>query len=98
MVTDESLHGRVVISGDGVAIGEIARLLVDPGEWRVRALEVRLRRDAAERIGIQQRLFRSTTIHIPVEQVQSTGDAVVLGIPAVQLRPEEPEPQPAAPH
>jgi sporulation protein YlmC with PRC-barrel domain len=96
-LTDESFRGRVVISSDGVALGEIAHLSVDPSTWRVRSLEVRLRKDAAERVGVPRSLFHSSTIEIATDLVQSVGDAVVLAVTADALRPPPPPPQPSAP-
>ena len=88
MITDDSLHGRRVLSADGIAIGDVTHLLVEPGEWRVRALEVKLRSDVAERIGAHKPLLRSALIEIPTEQVQSLGDAIILAVPVDALRSE----------
>lgn len=97
-LSDQALHGRVVLSGDGLAIGEITRLNVEPTTWHVVSLEVKVRKDAAERIGVQRSMFHATTIVIPTEHVQSVGDAVILSVPLAALRqaPErEREPAPA---
>jgi sporulation protein YlmC with PRC-barrel domain len=96
-LTDESFRGRVVISSDGVALGEIAHLYVDSDTWRVRSFEVRLRKDAADRVGVHRSLFHSSTIEIPTELVQSVGDAVILAVTAEALRPSPPPQQPSAP-
>jgi sporulation protein YlmC with PRC-barrel domain len=84
-LTDDSLRGRVVVSNDGFAIGEISKLFVE-NDWHVHAFEVKLRRDAAERIGIQRSLFHGATIEVPTKLVQSIGDAVLLSVPAESLR------------
>lgn len=92
MLTDESLRGRTVLSGDGIAVGDVARLIVDPTNLRIEAIQVKLRRDAAERIGAPRGLFRAHTIDIPAEQVQSIGDAVILAVPLEALRVPEQRP------
>lgn len=96
-LTDESFRGRVVLSSDGVAIGEIVRLLVDPAGWRVRAIEVRLRKDAAERVGVPRSLFHGASLEISTDLVQSAGDAVLLSVPAESLRQPPPPTQTAPP-
>jgi sporulation protein YlmC with PRC-barrel domain len=93
-LTDESFRGRVVLSSDGVAIGEIVHLIVDPAGWCVRSLEVRLRKDAAERVGVPRSLFHGATLEISTDLVQSAGDAVILSVPADELR-QPPPPPPA---
>ncbi len=87
MLTDDSLRGRLVLSGDGLSIGEVVRLFVDPGEWRVRAIEVKLRNDVADRIGAHHGLLRAATLQIPTEQIQSVGDAVILSVAVTALHP-----------
>jgi sporulation protein YlmC with PRC-barrel domain len=94
-LTDESFRGRVVLSSDGVAIGEIVRMLVDPDGWRVRSIEVRLRKDAAERVGVRRSLFHSASLEISTDLVQSAGDAVILSVPAESLRQPAPPTQTA---
>jgi len=41
-ISDDELRGRVVISGDGIAIGEVSRLFVDCTSWRVESIGVAL--------------------------------------------------------
>lgn len=89
MLTDESLRGRTVLSGDGVAIGDVARLILDPSNLRIEAIQVKLRKDAAERLGASRGWFRAHMIDIPAEQVQSIGDAVILTVPLEALRVPE---------
>lgn len=97
-VSNDNLVGRVVISGDGIAIGEITRLFVDTASWRVESLQVALRKDSAERIGIKRSMFHASTIEIVTELVQSVGDAVVLSVVLDALRaPEAPSAKPSAP-
>jgi sporulation protein YlmC with PRC-barrel domain len=97
-ISDDNLTGRVVISGDGIAIGEITRLFVDSASWRVESLQIALRKESAERIGIKHSMFHAATIEISVGLVQSVGDAVVLSVELSALRgPEATPPEPAAP-
>ncbi len=84
---DEALHGKAVISSDGVVIGEILRLFIDPADWRVRSLEVKLRNEPADRVGIHRSLFHAATVEISTQQIQSFEDALILSIPLGELRP-----------
>jgi sporulation protein YlmC with PRC-barrel domain len=97
--TDDALRGRVVLSSDGLVIGEIVRLLIDlsPPGWRVRSFEVRLRKDAAERVGAHRRLFHDARLVISTDLVQSIGDAVILSVSADALRSPTSSEQPAPP-
>lgn len=96
MLTDDSLHGRAVLTLDGVKLGELEHLLLEPPALRVAALQVRVPRDVAEKLGLPHGLLRGTTLQIPVEQLQSVGDVVLLAVQTDALRRTEPtEAQPA---
>jgi sporulation protein YlmC with PRC-barrel domain len=83
---DDELKGRSVIDGTGRVVGEIDGLLIDGQSWRVEAFRVRLRRDAAEQVGVEHRLFQPTMLEIPVTLVHAAGDAVILNVPTAALR------------
>ena len=78
--SNDHLIGRPVISGDGIVVGDITGLLVDTTTWQVMALQVALRKESGERIGIKHSMFRASTLEIAVAQIQSVGDAVVLSV------------------
>ena len=82
----ENLRGRVVIASDGQAIGEVAALFLDSEAWRVESLQVKLRKDIADRLGADRTLFHAGAVEIPVGMVQSVGDAVVLSVAVDGLR------------
>jgi sporulation protein YlmC with PRC-barrel domain len=90
-VSDENVRGRTVISSDGQAIGEVAALLIDTSAWTITSLQVKLSKPAAEQIGASRSLLRAATIDIPVRQVQSVGDAVLLSVATLELRQVLPE-------
>ena len=95
-LSDEQLRGRVVLSSDGFAVGEIERLFIDSADLRVSSIEVRLRKDAAERLGARHSMFRSATLEISTAMVQSTGDVVILSVALDALGPPEPPAVPEA--
>ena len=85
-LSDENLRGRTVIASDGLAIGEIAALFLDSESLRVESLQIKLRKDVADRLGAAHNLFRAGALEIPVRLVQSVGDAVVLSVKVDDLR------------
>jgi sporulation protein YlmC with PRC-barrel domain len=85
-LSDENLHGRTVIASDGLAIGEIAVLFIDSDAWRVESLQVKLRKDVADRLGADRSIFRAGALEIPTSMIQSVGDAVVLSVAIDGLR------------
>jgi sporulation protein YlmC with PRC-barrel domain len=85
-LSEEDLRGRTVIASDGLAIGEITVLFLDTDAWRVESLQVRLRKDVADRIGADRGMFHAGALEIPVRMVQSVGDAVVLSVAVDELR------------
>ena len=84
-VSDVELRGRTVIGSDGNAIGEVLAILLDNETWSVTGLRLRLRGQVASQIGVDHSLFRPSTIEVPISQIQSVGDAVVLSVPASGL-------------
>lgn len=98
--TDASLHNRIVLSSDGLAIGEITKLFIG-SDLRIQAFEVKLRREVAERLGLRRSFLHSPMLEISADVVQSIGDAVLLSVPLAAIRPQpsphaEPEPVPTA--
>jgi sporulation protein YlmC with PRC-barrel domain len=85
-LSDESIRGKPVVGSDGQVIGEVAALFLDSDECRVESLQVKLRRETADRIGASRTIFHAGTIEIPVGNVQSVGDAVVLAVAVDDLR------------
>jgi sporulation protein YlmC with PRC-barrel domain len=94
---DDDLRGRAVIDGTGRVIGAVEGLLVDGQSWRVEAFRVRLRRDAAARIGAEHGVFRPASLEIPIDLVHAAGDAIILNVPTSALKELRPVSEVAAP-
>jgi sporulation protein YlmC with PRC-barrel domain len=88
-ISDQDLHGRVVISRDGAVIGEITKLFLT-GDCQVDAVEVKLRKATAERLRTRHSLLHSATVEIPAHSIQSIGDTVILSVPIEELQREAP--------
>jgi sporulation protein YlmC with PRC-barrel domain len=84
--SDENLRGRTVIAADGQAIGEVSALFLDSDAWRVESLRIKLRKDVADQLGAIRGIFHAGTLELPVRLVQSVGDAIILSVPAPELR------------
>lgn len=98
MMTDDDLHGHTVLSADGHAIGELTHFLIDRGKLELAGLEVKVRRNVAERLHLAQSRLRATTITIPADSVHSIGDVVILEVPLDSLAAPAPEQQPPVQH
>ncbi len=86
-IPDDTLRGRRVLSSDGVEIGVVEGVIFETTQWRVEALEIRLRNEVATRIGAARKMFRATTIEVPVDRIHSVRDAVILTVALGELRP-----------
>ncbi len=75
-----------MIAADGQAIGEVAALFLDSDAWRVESLQIKLRKEVADQLGATRGLFHVGTLELPVRMVPSVGDAIVLSVPALELR------------
>lgn len=85
-ITDDKLHGRVVLTADGVAIGEISKLILEGAQFAIQAVEIKLRKEIAERFGMKHGMFSNANLEIPAQMVQSVGDAVLLSATVDDLR------------
>jgi sporulation protein YlmC with PRC-barrel domain len=97
-LSDETLRGRSVIASDGLVIGELAVLFVDCDAWRVESIQIKLRKDIADRLGADRSIFHAGALEVPVSMIQSVGDTVVLSVPVDGLRQVLPGTHEAAVH
>ena len=98
-LSDENLRGRTVIGADGQAVGEVAALFLDSEAWAIQSLQIKLRKEIADRLGASRSVFHAGTVEIPIRLIQSVGDAVVLSVAVDGLRQVLPgEEEPAAVH
>ena len=85
-ITDDNMHGRVVLTADGLAIGEVNKLFFHGGQFAIDAIEIKVRKEIAEKLGLEHSTFRNATMEIPVGFVQSVGDAVLLSAKLEELQ------------
>jgi sporulation protein YlmC with PRC-barrel domain len=96
-LSDISLRGRTVISAEGLVIGEVTALFFDPSAWQVGSLQVKLRKEIADRLGVDRNVFRAGALEVPVRMVQAVGDTLVLSIAVDGLREVSPSESEAHP-
>lgn len=85
-ITDDNLHGRVVLTADGLAIGELNRLFFHGEQFSIDAIEIKVRKETADRLGLKHSTFHPATLEIPAGFIQSVGDAVILSAKLDDLR------------
>jgi sporulation protein YlmC with PRC-barrel domain len=68
-LSDQNLRGRTVIASDGLAIGEVGLLFLDSDALRVESLQVKLRKEVADRLGATRTLFHAGALEIPMRLV-----------------------------
>lgn len=86
LIPSTEFDGRTVLASNGQAIGAAEGIDIDMGSWRVDSLTVRLNRDMAKPLGLKSGMFRSPTIHISIDEVQSVADAILLTVTVDELR------------
>jgi sporulation protein YlmC with PRC-barrel domain len=86
-ITDENIHGRPVLTADGLAIGEVTKLYVEGATFAIDAVTVKLRKEIAERFDMKHTTFRKASIEIPATLVTSVADVVMLSARLEDLRP-----------
>jgi hypothetical protein len=69
-LSDQNLRGRTVIASDGLAIGEVGLLFLDSDALRVESLQVKLRKEVADRLGATRTLFHAGALEIPMRLVR----------------------------
>jgi len=85
-LSGRDLRGRPVIAANGQAIGEVAEVFFDSDTWPVESLDIKLHKDIADQLGAARGRFHAGRFSVPVRMIQSAGDAVVLSVPANELR------------
>jgi len=67
-----------VLTQDGREVGHVEALQIDIETWKVRSIDVKLRRDALEALHIKRPLFGTRSAPLDVEHISGVTDAVVL--------------------
>src|SRR5438105_15702105 len=85
-INDQKIHGKHVISADGVVIGTVEAILFDSQELRVDCITVKPRKEITEQLGVARSMFHKGIVEIPARDVQSVSDTIVLSVPLAGLR------------
>ncbi|HTN87385.1 MAG TPA: PRC-barrel domain-containing protein [Sorangium sp.] len=82
---EQDVRGHSVVDAEGNVIGEVEQLYLDSESFKLAGVRVKLRTEAADVLGVQRGLFRAGVLDVPVEAIQSLGQAVVLRTEARNL-------------
>jgi sporulation protein YlmC with PRC-barrel domain len=74
-----------VFAQAGREIGVVQGLDVDLGDFSIRSVEIKLRREVLESLDMKVPLMGTQTISLAVDHVQAIGDTVVLGASIEEL-------------
>jgi sporulation protein YlmC with PRC-barrel domain len=77
LIDFEKIVGLQVITSGAHILGEVKGARVDTKTWQIKYLNVKLSAEAANRLGMKKR-FRSSTISIPVADVNAVAGVVTL--------------------
>jgi sporulation protein YlmC with PRC-barrel domain len=94
-LSDQSLHGKHVITADGTVIGNVHAVYIDGANLHLDCLAIEVRKDLADRLGVQRSLFHKGIVEIPADQIQFIGQTIILAVPFANLRATAPERTPA---
>jgi len=98
-LSDQSLHGKHVITADGTIIGNVHAVYIDGANLHLDCLAVEVRKELADRLGVQRSLFHKGVVEIPADQIQFIGQTIILSVPFAGVRaasPQSTETHPAA--
>ena len=77
MINIEKLIGLQVITSEAHILGQVKGARIDTKTWEIKYLNVKLADEAANRLGMKKR-FRSSSISVPVRDVQAVAGDVTL--------------------
>lgn len=72
------IKGRVVLGAGGRVFGDLEDVIIDWRQWRVLRVVVRIDSGAVEALGLRRPYWRRARLSIPVDQVSSADDEVIL--------------------
>lgn len=77
-----NLEGKKVFAQQGREIGVVHAVDFDTTSFRVKSLEIKLKRELLDELQLKVPLMGSHSVHVGVEHVQAIADAVML-VPSV---------------
>ncbi len=78
LVSSRELRGKTVYSQDGRALGDVEGVELSADDWKVRGLDVKLRREVLEDMSLKKPMMGTQTISIAPDQISGVGDAIIL--------------------
>lgn len=81
-----ALAGMRLRTSDGFLLGTAERAMIDTAEWTVQSLEVKLDKGAMAELGLKRGLLSKAAASLPVADVASVGDAILLSPTVAELK------------
>ena len=82
-IMSSELEGKKVFAQQGREVGVVHAVNFDTTTFRVRSLEVKLKRELLEELSMKVPLMGSQSVLLDVEHIQAIADAVML-VPTVE--------------
>lgn len=84
-MSSRDARGKKVWSQDGREVGELDGLEIAPDEWVIRGVDIKVRREVLEEMGLKKPLMGTQTVRIAPDEVSGISDAVILKSPLASI-------------
>lgn len=79
------IEGKKVFAQQGREVGVVQGLDVSLDDFAVRSVEIKIRRESLEDMGMKVPMMGTKTMHLDVEHISAIGDTVLLSVSIDQL-------------
>jgi len=86
IIKDSDLVGKHVILEDAADVGTVGDIYVDVYDWHITKFDLVVDKKYVERLGVDKKLIRRTTLPIKTHMVRAVGDVVHLSGNVEELR------------
>jgi sporulation protein YlmC with PRC-barrel domain len=80
------IKGKRVFTTDGLTVGQVVRFELDPVQWKVRSLVVKVTDTAVTALELKKSLMTSNEILVGKDIVKSVGDVLNLNVSMDMLK------------
>ena len=81
-----TIKGKRIFTTDGLTVGEVVRFEIDPVQWKVRSLVVKVTDTAGASLDLKKAFIASNEILIGKDIIKSVGDVLNLNVSMDMLR------------
>jgi len=80
------IKGKRVFTTDGLTVGQVVRFELDPVQWKVRSLVVKVTDTAVTSLELKKSLITSNEILVGKDIIKSVGDVLNLNVSMDMLK------------